>query len=456
MKTAFVAGLLLVFGMHAAQASTCSAFAPSKSTAWNDGANHLKWRTDFPTSHSASSHRWQKADFRKDWREYIDAVKDEIKESAKVQIDGTHVQLPDNAPWWITPWMDYGGSGRESINGLTSERGPDPGDLAHDSPSGFQTWAVGWYNKEGAYALGQVFKNPCDPIVKAKGAKKVWTFPNGTVSFKLLFTTADNAVSYLDGAPVVEGNIGKPGQPRASAKLRLLQMDIAVRDSRAKETGWVFGTFTWVGPRKGDGFFDNLVPVGLMWGNDPKTLNPDFTAISDLKQSKLNPELAGVVWQGSVGTWPERPYPGFQGRLNGPADNMRSSCTACHAAAQFPRQKIYANPPRSSDWKMSAPPPLEAVEKVFGTYFKNTKGGQLLDSSSPGIALDYSRQLQAAFERMCSACADGALLGPTPQVCRQPNANPTISSANCPAPNASQPHTLLRHAEPAIDAPPRQ
>jgi hypothetical protein len=34
------------------------------------------------------------------------------------------------------------------------------------------------------------------------------------------------------------------------------------------------GTFVWRGPRKGDGVFDNLVQVGLMWGNDPNIKNP--------------------------------------------------------------------------------------------------------------------------------------------------------------------------------------
>jgi hypothetical protein len=456
LKPKLLVLFFLTFLGQSVHAATCSSFDPTKSTAWHNGANNLKWRTDFPTNHASLTHRWQRVDFRKDWLGYINAVKEEIRETAHVEIDGTHIQMPDKAPWWITPWMDYGGSGRESINGLTSERGPDPGDLAHSSPGGFQTWAVGWYNKEGAYALGQVFKNPCDPIVKPKSQTKIWTFPNGTVSFKLLFTTADDSVAYLDGSPVVQGNIGKPGQPRAQGKLRLLQMDIAVRDPRAKETGWVFGTFTWVGPRKGDGLFDNLVPVGLMWGNDPKTLNPDFTAISELKQSKLNPELAGVVWQGSAGTWPERPYPGFQGRLNGPADNMRSSCTACHAAAQFPRQTLFANPPRSADWKMSDPPPQAVVKKVFGTYFKNIKGGNLLDSSSPGIALDYSRQLQAAFERMCSACAAGAMTGRTPQVCKQPNVVPRIETQNCPAANTSHSSNLLKLSAPLTDAPARQ
>ena len=60
---------------------------------------------------------------------------------------------------------------------------------------------------------------------------------------------------YLAGAPVVEAMIDPPGgsggpQARAPAPA----VDVAVRDPRAAETEWVFGTFVWKGPKTGDGF----------------------------------------------------------------------------------------------------------------------------------------------------------------------------------------------------------
>lgn len=51
--------------------------------------------------------------------------------------------------------MNYGNSGREHYNGLTKERGPDPGDLSETSTGDEQVWAVGWYNAVGAYQLGK-------------------------------------------------------------------------------------------------------------------------------------------------------------------------------------------------------------------------------------------------------------------------------------------------------------
>jgi len=78
-------------------------------------------------------------------------------------------------------------------------------------------------------------------------------FPNGTVAAKLIFTTASEAeVLYLKGSPqwqaYVYTNPNDPApmatSPRAVLSLRLLQIDIAVKDDRLSDTtGWVFGTW---------------------------------------------------------------------------------------------------------------------------------------------------------------------------------------------------------------------
>ncbi|MFP3527271.1 hypothetical protein SB912_32745, partial [Pantoea sp. SIMBA_072] len=51
----------------------------------------------------------------------------------------------------------------------------------------------------------------------------------------------------------------------------MLQLDIAVKDKRAKDTGWVFGTYVYGGGpgsnRRGAGWY-NVSAVGVMWGND--------------------------------------------------------------------------------------------------------------------------------------------------------------------------------------------
>ena len=71
-------------------------------------------------------------------------------------------------------------------------------------------------------------------------------FPEGTVAFKLLFTmAAKDQVPYLDGAPewIADTERSNDANQIRNNKVRLLQIDIAVKDNRSSEGGWVFGTF---------------------------------------------------------------------------------------------------------------------------------------------------------------------------------------------------------------------
>jgi hypothetical protein len=74
--------------------------------------------------------------------------------------------------------------------------------------------------------------------------------------------------------------------------VRLLQVDVAIRDSRARTTtGWVFGTFVYDGNATGETPWDRLVPVGVMWGNDPRVTTPTATRTTHLKQTFVNSNL---------------------------------------------------------------------------------------------------------------------------------------------------------------------
>jgi hypothetical protein len=408
-------------------AAQCARFPVSASTAFDkkQGKVNLLWRTDLPQSPGSQAFAWQGVDFEVDWEAYIDAVLKEVKASG-VAITGGRITMNAQAEWWISPWMDFGRSGRERINGLTAERGPDPHDLSPTSSGGYETWAIGWYNRPGAYGLAQVFADPCDPKVAAG-----WRFADQTASFKLLFSNASTAeVTYLAGAPEVEADTKRNNDPNATTKLKLIQVDIAVRDPRATKTGWVMGTYVWRGPPKGDGFFDNLVPVGLMWGNDPKVFMDDWSAFSPVSQSKINTDLAGLAWQGTGQAWPERPFPGFQGRLNGPADNVRSSCLSCHAMAQWRRGSLGLTP----TYPLAPKPDPTHVRKFVADYFRDTMGGTLAEPGSGQTPLDYSLQLEAAFLRLCDACEQEKLSGATPQVCKAPKVRPRdvlIERASC-------------------------
>ena len=343
MRAILLAGLLAL--ATAAHAGLCPRFPDQASSAYDAKAKKIKlpWRTDLPSAVPASQHAWQATgiDFETDWRGYIAAVLSEVKASG-IAIKSNKITMPANSPWWITPWMDYTSTGRDPLIGMTTERGPDPGDLSPTSIAGHSALAIGWYNAEGAASLKEIFSDPCDPKLPQLAGGARWTFKPQSAAFKFLFTDAPaSEVAYLAGAPTVRAMVaGK------AITLRLIQVDVAVRDPRATQTSWVFGTFVWVGPAKGDKLFDNLEPVGLMWGNDPGVQANTLAGFAPVQQSKLNHALAGKAWQANGSGWPQRPYPGFQGRLNGPADNWRSSCLACHASAQYPRDAQLGAPPR--------------------------------------------------------------------------------------------------------------
>lgn len=399
----------------------CARFPADASSAFDKSAGKitLPWRADLPADAGTKVYPWQAKDFASDWKGYIASILDEVK-AAGVTIQNGRVVMNSHAEWWIAPWMDFGDSGRERINGLTKERGPDPHDLSPTSSGGYETWAIGWYNRPGSFGLRQVYADPCSPLVPVG-----WHFQDQTASFKLLFSNAStDEVAYLEGAPVVEADTKRAGDP---VKLRLIQVDVAVRDPRAKDTSWVMGTFVWRGPAKGDGLYDNLVPVGLMWGNDPGIAIDDWAAFAPVTQSKLNEALAGVVWQGNGNAWTDRPFPGFQGRLNGPADNLRSSCLSCHALAQWRRSPLGLRP----SYGLTPGPASQKVRQLVADYFRNTPGGSLVDPASGQTSLDYSLQLQAGFSHLCDACNQEKLSGATPAVCKVPGSGVVISRPTC-------------------------
>lgn len=293
--------------------------------------------------------------------------------------------------WYNAPWQDSGVGGREPIHGLTRERVSLPGELANDQAKCWNNYAVGFYNAPGAVAIGRMWKDHAMPR-----PQEAADLPEGTVAAKLLFTTATpDDVPFLSGSPTwnvyvykdvhATGYVRnpKPGEtpsPRALTTVRLLQIDIAVRDSRVDSTtGWVFGTFIYgggPGGTPGSGW-TNVQPVGVMWGNDPGI----FTGVG-LKETWINPKV-------------KMPHIGYQGRLNGPVDNPISSCLSCHGAAQDPLVGMIppykARGKTCSDNKSSFP--MEVTDT--GNWFDNVRSGKAM--TPPGRSFGYSMQLAVGY-----------------------------------------------------------
>ncbi|MGL4967002.1 MAG: hypothetical protein ACRC67_37625 [Inquilinus sp.] len=398
------------------------------------------WRADYPSDYPDPQIKqpWELISFDNNPIDYMNAILQDSRTSFRY--DNRKLVGTGHEPWWISEWLDYGTSGREPYMGLTKERGPSPGDLSPTNKDGYQVWAVGFYNHSGAAVLGDIFAEPCNPSLPV-----ALKFPFDTVSIKFLFTDAStDEVNYLKGAPAYDalidaagsGSTSLPVEKRTKQPLHLLQVDIAIKDSRAADTGWVFGTFAWIGPPKGDQLFDNLVPVSLQWGNDPKVYD------TNLHQSWTNPALAGVTYG-----WEKRPTMGFQGRANGPADNIRSSCLSCHAASRTPRSTLGL---LNSRFNMADLANTAKVKDHVDTWFQNLKGGQLFQPAEPATsALDYSLQLEAATFRMCRACAAGDLQGVTPILCRSSG---FYNRPMCSAPTAD----FARKLSLELTPPPRQ
>lgn len=288
--------------------------------------------------------------------------------------------------------------------------------------------------------IPQVFADPCDVAI-GQGL----LFPEGTASVKFLLTDADpDEVSYMAGAPTYQARIDPEGETgsagvddREDRPLRLLQVDIAVRDAQAPGPGWVFGTFAWMGPATGDELFDNLVPVSLMWGNDAGVVDAAIT------QSWINPQLEGQLFG-----WDERPFLGFNGRANGPADNLISFCQSCHAAARTPRAQIGI----AGGFGMAQIGDPAAVAAHVARWFEDVPAGALFEPQEAGVPLDYSLQVEAAVYRMCLACLDVALTGSTSNICLDAR---FVEETTCEAPRAA-PSAEEGELRRLANVPPRQ
>jgi hypothetical protein len=345
---------------------------------WKGPVFHLS--QDYPaTRPAAGAEPWLKFDFRTQSVQYLRAVLAYALEG-NTDIDFRGQDNPVRT-WYHAPWLDADqATGREFIHGMTRERFSPPRDLAPTQTRTVQNWAVGMYNPRGGYVLGQVWKNPNDPDPrKAK-------FPEGTVAFKLLFTAATVAqVPYLKNSLEWQADINRSRGTGRRPTLRLLQIDVAVRDTRADSTtGWVFGTFIYDGNAPGQTVWERMVPVGAMWGNDPDRLEDD----GPLEETAINPQ-ANV------------PHLGYKGRLNGPIDNRISSCESCHSTAEVPTD-LAQRPTREL-------PRIDDAADV-ARYFRNIKAEKPF---TPGrLSLDYSLQLQSGIAQWAQSTEGGHTLAP--------------------------------------------
>jgi hypothetical protein len=333
-------------------------------------------------------------------------------------------------PWFHAPWLDTTANGREFIHGLTHERDAASGLLDANRE---QTWSIGAFNAPGAWAIGQMWCDPANPDPNALNPTLNGpnSFPAGTAIYKLLFSTADPAKApFLAGtyqwsadvlAPTTttQGAATAPDDPpRTQRTVSLVQMDVAVRDDRLPN-GWAYGTFAYIAKAPGTSIWERMVPVGLMWGNDPGVTPSMVAAGVKLRQTWMNddPVLASAP-----------PHRGWAGRLVGPLDNQESSCMSCHQTAGQPFTPFLATGRKGQiltdrdrlPWFANTPAGV-AFDAVLNP---DDPAGPLLRTST-----DYSLQVSMGLQRFVTATCPSADATSSNSTTTTPTFLPVICSA---------------------------
>jgi hypothetical protein len=358
------------------------------------GLSVFKLSQDYPQAEPAGElPPFFKTDFKTDWKNWLIQVRDYCFEgnigNPNIE-DDFRVENNTKRKWYHMPWQHYGSNGREGFHGLTKEAPVKSGQLAvSQTYSTGGAWAVGFFNDRGGWKIGQVWKDHAkpDPAAMGKG------FPNGTVLFKLLFVSIPRPIAELQVPFLRNGvwwnayatyNFADSG--RSPIQVALTQMDIMVRDDRAPY-GWVLGNFQFNGQLKGKAW-ENLTPVGLMWGQDP-TNNTNPPSVFPLKKTPINAELKETIINPGSDLPPT--HLGWNGRLNGPLDNPMSSCFSCHSTAQYPQGSALSPlfDPSLADVKPG--------DETWMIWFRNIACGQPFNDKK-GQPMDFCLQLAESLQ----------------------------------------------------------
>lgn len=440
----FASACLLLASSVSAQEPRFPSFAPDHAPPPDYQGPVFSLSQDYPTAEPpAEPMPWDSIDFFSDPLEYARAV---LAYGVEGNVDVDWV-VQDNSvrTWYHAPWMHPGCGGREYIRGMTRERSSRPGELHPDQTEWVDNWAVGFYNPPGGFTMGAVWEDAEDPDPTRA------SFPHGTVGLKLLFTTATvEEAPFLAGSLEWTGNVyprtgsnpcSGTGAERVNQTLRLLQIDIAVREPRKDgTTGWVFGTFIYDGSAAGTSPFDRMQPVGLMWADDSDVTTdmnrPGVFINPDLVDGSLNADLIGP-WNPDDPTQVRLVHAGLGGRLNGPVDNPISSCMSCHGRAGAPSQPVVPSGIRT---------PEDYTEEAFRQFFAEIPHGAGTSTGADGneyTRLDYSLQLAVGIRNFLAA-SPPALTAVTlgPEISRDEGESTRWEAPDEPGPAAiSQPAT---------------
>lgn len=320
--------------------------------------------------------------------------------------------------WYPAPRMMYGNpnqpGSREAAHGMTLERTVVSGELGGNTAP-FRNYAIAYYNARGARTYARVWSTAtAGADVPDRSRMRITT---GSLVYKLLFSAAKPTDFPQD---LLAGSVGVNIRPTtgAAVPVRLLQIDIAVKDNRAGTTGWYFATYAFDRNAPGSSPWLKMVPVGLMWGNDPQG--------TPLQATWINPSAPAYA----------KFHLGVDGRLNGPVDNRASACMSCHSTAQAPSVADMiptgSCAPQRANWFRDLP-----GTQPFGRFDDRTPS---CDTALNGLTLtaaDYSLQLASTVTRAINET-------------QPPTFNPCTWDDAAPPQRAAEPSTRGAQPRPTV------
>lgn len=278
---------------------------------------------------------------------YGDALKQAVGKDMKVLLQDYENWDAAERGWYNEPWL---GSLREPIHGMyvgTSEFDPT---LFKKSglTKPITTYVLTYYDKTAAQTLYHIWnKTAMKPTITSSSTQ----FAEGSLIIKASFITADGTVwPVMSGAQTwplyISTNATTGSTETVLTNTSFMQFDIIVKDSQsAPQTGWVFSTLVYDNRIKpsANGVWDQMVVLGVQWGNDPQADDPkNPTPI--LLENWNNP--AAPAYGGETFGWGERLSGPNDGAMNSIAyvvdgktsyvkTGKNSSCMSCHSSAQW-------------------------------------------------------------------------------------------------------------------------
>jgi hypothetical protein len=316
----------------------------------------------------------------------------------------------EKAGWYNQPWL---ANLQEPIRGAYKGLQFPPNALPGQSQS-MTTFVMTYYDHRAAASLGRVWgataMNPV-PALKKNAAQ----FDEGSVIVKLATNTLTGSEwPAMKGAAQLQLYTDPSGECAANElfPVSFFQLDIVVKDSIASpETQWVYTCLVFDNrhtcAEAPDGkcadAWDQMVPFGAMWGNDPRA---DSGYPTRLSQTWINPAFKDSYAVATLG---------WNGRLAGPNDGAvqpvsvngktvtlaDSSCLSCHGSAEFPMKSFLVPAPAGNETNKEKdqdqmPPPIIAngvlvsyapSSPQWDRWFQSRNGSTAMDEGS--IALDY-------------------------------------------------------------------